>query len=349
MRKGGTAAGSLRDTVKLAQAAEKYGYSRYWVAEHHNSTSFTGNAPEILIGQIAASTSKIRVGSGGVMLPHYSALKVAEQFRMLDAFYSGRIDLGIGRAPGSDQRTALALTYPRPPADVNRFPQMVADLLAFLEDDVSADHPFAGLKVQAGPTPDTVPEVWLLGSSDFSARLAGLLGLPFSFADFFGTTGEYGPAVAHLYREQFKPSKYLSEPRLNVTVQALCALTEEQAEFITSSRNLNKAGQYLNLNEGLLPPEEASRYRLTDAAKQYIDSLKPAYVDGTPRQVRDRIVEIAASYGTTDVGIVTNCYHFEDRVRSYRLIAEAFGVAGDGESCARSGDRDRDNGLGIGR
>lgn len=326
MRKGSTATESLRETVMLAQATEEYGYARYWVAEHHNSTSFSGNSPEILIGQIAANTSKIRVGSGGVMLPHYSALKVAEQFRTLDAFYPGRIDLGIGRAPGSDQRTALALTYPRPPADVNRFPQMVSDLLAFLGDDLSDDHPFAGLRAQAGPPPTTVPEVWLLGSSDFSARLAGLLGLPFAFADFFGTTGEYGPAVAHLYREQFKPSKYLSEPKLNVTVQALCAPTEEEAQFVASSRNLNKAGQHLNLDEGLLSPEEATAYRLTDMAKQYIDSLKPAYADGTPEQVRDRIVQIAANYGTTDVGIVTNCYYFEHRVRSYSLIAEAFGV-----------------------
>lgn len=326
LRKGSTAAESLRETITLAAAAEGFGYARYWVAEHHNSTSFTGNSPEILIGQIAANTSKIRVGSGGVMLPHYSALKVAEQFRTLNAFYPGRIDLGIGRAPGSDQRTAFALTYPRPPADVNRFPQMVSDLLAFLEDELAADHPFAGIAAQAGPVPAEVPEVWLLGSSDFSARLAGLLGLPFAFADFFGTTGEHGPAVAQLYREQFKPSKYLEEPKVNVTVQALCAPTDEEAQFIASSRNVNKAGQHLGLNEGLLSPEEASELPLTETTRQYIESLKPAYVDGSPERVRDRIMRIAADYGTADVGIVTNCYHFEHRVRSYRLIAESFGV-----------------------
>ena len=328
MRKGSTAAESLRDTVALAVEAEKYGYKRYWVAEHHNSTSFTGNSPEILIGQIAANTSSIRVGSGGVMLPHYSALKVAEQFRTLNSFYPGRIDLGIGRAPGSDQRTALALTYPRPPADVNRFPQMVSDLLAFLEDELSEDHPFSGIVAQAGPTPSEVPDVWLLGSSDFSARLAGLLGLPFAFADFFGTTGEYGPAVAELYREQFKPSRYLDEPSVNVTVQALCAPTDDEAEFIASSRNLSKAGQHLNLQGGLLPPEEASVYPVTEVARQYIESLKPNYVDGSPGKVRDRIVSIASDYGTTDVGVVTNCFHFEHRVRSYRLISEAFEVGG---------------------
>lgn len=327
LRKGAPASESLRDTVALAREVEGFGYARYWVAEHHNSTSSTGNAPEILIGQIAANTSTIRVGSGGVMLPHYSALKVAEQFRTLNAFYPGRIDLGIGRAPGSDQRTALALTYPRPPADVNRFPQMVSDLIAFLEDGLTDDHPFAGIRAQAGPTPSDLPEVWLLGSSDFSARLAGLLGLPFAFADFFGTTGEYGPAVAHLYREQFKPSKYLDEPKVNVTVQALCAPTDEEARFIASSRNLAKAAQHLGLNDGVLPPEEAVDYPLTEVARQYIESLTPAYVDGSPERVRSRIVQLAADYGTSDVGIVTNCYYHEHRVRSYRLIADAFELA----------------------
>ena len=327
LRRGAPASESLLDTVALAREVEEFGYARYWVAEHHNSTSSTGNAPEILIGQIAANTSTIRVGSGGVMLPHYSALKVAEQFRTLNAFYPGRIDLGIGRAPGSDQRTALALTYPRPPADVNRFPQMVSDLIDFLEDRLTDDHPFAGIKAQAGPTPSDLPEVWLLGSSDFSARLAGMLGLPFAFADFFGTTGSYGPAVAHLYREQFKPSKYLDEPKLNVTVQALCAPTDDEARFIASSRNLAKAAQHLGLNDGVLPPEEAVDYPLTEVAKQYIESLTPAYVDGSPERVRSRIVQLAADYGTSDVGIVTNCYHHEHRVRSYRLIADAFELA----------------------
>ena len=327
LRKGAPASESLLDTVALAREVEEFGYARYWVAEHHNSTSSTGNAPEILIGQIAANTSTIRVGSGGVMLPHYSALKVAEQFRTLNAFYPGRIDLGIGRAPGSDQRTALALTYPRPPADVNRFPQMVSDLIDFLEDGLTDDHPFAGIKAQAGPTPSDLPEVWLLGSSDFSARLAGMLGLPFAFADFFGTTGSYGPAVAHLYREHFKPSKYIDKPKLNVTVQALCAPTDDEARFIASSRNLAKAAQHLGLNDGVLPPEEAVDYPLTEVAKQYIESLTPAYVDGSPERVRSRIVQLAADYGTSDIGIVTNCYHHEHRVRSYRLIADAFELA----------------------
>jgi len=329
LRKGAKASEALSETVQLAQAVEHFGYARYWVAEHHNSTSFTGNAPEILVGQIAANTSSIRVGSGGVMLPHYSALKVAEQFRMLDAFHPGRIELGIGRAPGSDQLTAGALAFPRSPIDINRFPQMVADLLGFLKGQVENDHPFAGIKVQAGPQPECVPDVWVLGSSDFSARLAAMLGLPFSFADFFGNTGAHGPLVADLYREQFKPSEYLAEPRMNVAVQALCAPTEKEAQFLASSRNLNKVAQHLGLKEGLLSPEEASQYKLPAVAQQYIESLKPSYVDGDPGQIREKILELAGRYGTNEVSVVTTCYSYEHRERSYGLIAEAFGVSED--------------------
>ena len=326
LRKGAKASEALLETVRLAQAVEQCGYARYWVAEHHNSTSFTGNAPEILIGQIAASTASIRVGSGGVMLPHYSALKVAEQFRMLDALHPGRIELGIGRAPGSDRITAAALTWPRPPIDINQFPQMVTDLLGFLHGRVERGHPFAEIRVQAGVQPESAPDVWVLGSSDFSARFAALQGLPFSFADFFGNTGGHGPLVADLYRDQFKPSEYFSEPRMNVAVQALCAPTEEEAQFLASSRNLNKVAQHLNLRDGLLSPEEASQYELPTIAQQYIESLKPSYIDGDPGQVREKILELATRYGTNEVSVVTTCYSYEARERSYRLIAEAFGV-----------------------
>src|SRR5579875_2322882 len=206
MRHGGTASQALRETVELARAVEGLGYKRYWVAEHHNAGSFAGTAPEILIGQIAAHTSTIHVGSGGVMLSHYSALKVAETFRLLSAFYPGRIDLGIGRAPGSDRQTAMALVYPRPMADINTFPRQVEDLVGFLSGRLPAGHPFAAIEAQPGPPPASVPDVWLLGSSDYSARLAAMLGLPFAFADFFGNAGDIGPQVADLYRRLFQPS-----------------------------------------------------------------------------------------------------------------------------------------------
>ena len=343
IRRGETAADGLKETVKLAQATEKLGYARYWVAEHHNTHSFAGTSPEVLIGQIAARTSAIVVGSGGVMLPHYSALKVAEQFRVLESFYPGRLELGIGRAPGSDQLTAAALSYPRPQMDVNRFPQQVMDLLAFLEGRLAEDHVFASVSAQAGPDPSTVPTVWLLGSSDYSARLAAIIGLPFAFADFFGTTGRHGPMVAELYRKEFQPSDYLKEPRVNVTVQALCAPTEEEALFLAASRNLSKAGsileeqraripegesaKYPSPQHGLLPPEDAAEFPLTEKAREYMESLKSGYLDGDAVQVKKQILDAAESYGAQDVSVVTTCYSYEYRRRSYELIAEAFGLA----------------------
>jgi luciferase family oxidoreductase group 1 len=238
IRHGGTAAQALQETVELARAAEGFGYRRYWVAEHHNTASFAGTAPEILVGQIAARTSTIRVGSGGVMLSHYSALKVAETFRMLAAFYPGRIDVGIGRAPGSDPTTALALAYPKAVADLNAFPDQVADLAGYLSGHLPEGHPFAGIAAQPGPPASGGPALWLLGSSDYSARLAALLGLPFAFADFFGNAGDIGPQVAALYRRQFQPSAYLQEPKLTVAVHVICAPTAEQAHHIGASMRL---------------------------------------------------------------------------------------------------------------
>ena len=332
MRKGGKPSEALRETVTLAQRAESFGYSRYWVAEHHNSTSFTGTSPEVLIGQIAARTERIRVGSGGVMLSHYSALKVAEQFRVLDAFYPGRIDLGIGRAPGSDRLTAAALSHPRPPVDVLReFPQMVGDLLGFLSGSMAEGHPLREIKAQPGGAPETAPEVWLLGSSDYSAQLAAHLGLPFSFADFFGTTSEYGPRMADLYRDLFQPSEYLSEPKVNVGLQVICAPTEEEARFVGASRSLNKVVSALGLTTGgLLPPEEAIDWPLDERAREYMAQSTQSYIEGDPNQVRDGILASAERYQTADIGIVTNCYYFDHRVRSYELVARAMGIASGG-------------------
>ncbi len=331
IRKGGKPSDALRESVELARSAERFGYSRYWVAEHHNSTSFTGTSPEILIGQIAAKTDSIRVGSGGVMLSHYSALKVAEQFRILDAFYPGRIDLGIGRAPGSDRLTAAALSHPRPPVDVAReFPQMVGDLLGFLNGDMPEGHPLHEIKAQPGGAPDTAPEVWLLGSSDYSAQLAAHLGLPFSFADFFGNTSEYGPRMADLYRQLFQPSERMSEPKVNVGLQVICAPTEEEAKFVGASRSINKVISALGLTTGgLLPPEEAIDWPLDERTRAYMAQSTQSYIEGDPGQVREGILASAERYQTADIGIVSNCYHFEDRARSYELVARAMGVSED--------------------
>ncbi|MFQ6031118.1 MAG: MsnO8 family LLM class oxidoreductase, partial [Dehalococcoidia bacterium] len=211
VRDGGTAGEALCNTIELAEAVEGFGYQRYWLAEHHSLPNFAGTSPEVLIGQVAARTKTIRVGSGGVMLSHYSAFKVAENFRMLESLYPGRIDLGIGRAPGSDQATALALSYPKHPSEIHHFPRQVTDLLGHLSGNLEPDHPFAG--VQAGPGECTVPDVWLLGSRYESAFMAAQLGLPFAYAHFFGLGVEEGPAIVEGYRKNFQASEYLAEPK----------------------------------------------------------------------------------------------------------------------------------------
>ena len=328
LRCDGTASQALRETVDLAKVAERLGYARYWVAEHHNTGSFAGTSPEILIGQIAAHTSTIRVGSGGVMLSHYSSLKVAEQFSILNSFFPGRIDLGIGRAPGSDQLTAQALSDPRPQVNVDTFPAQVTDLLGYMHGFDGPAHEFTNIRPQPGPDAESKPEVWLLGSSEYSARLAAILGLPFSFAEFFGMTGGIGPTVGEMYRREFRPSRFLSEPKLNVTVQVICSSTTEEARFVASSRQLMRADRYLRLGlgSGLRPPEEAAKYPLTTEQRQYMAGLSKRNIDGDPVAVREGILQAAQDFGTTDIGIVTNCYRFDDRVRSYQLVAEAFGM-----------------------
>ena len=324
VREGGTAAEALWETTALAVATETLGYQRYWVAEHHNLANFAGTSPEILIGQIAARTRTIRVGSGGVMLSHYSALKVAENFRLLESLYPGRIDLGIGRAPGSDPLTAAALAYPGRPRDVRHFPQQVCDLLSYLADDLDPSHPFAG--VRAGPGPSTTPEVWLLGSRVESAHLAARSGLPFSYAHFFGLGVEDGPAIVESYRTHFQPSAFLSHPRVNVAVHVLCAETEEEAHRLASSRNLMKLRTRLGIRSGVPTVEDALAYAYQPHERAYIDQFSQSYIDGNPHQVKAKLEAIGQMYQTSDIGIVTICHGFADRLRSYELVAEVCGI-----------------------
>jgi luciferase family oxidoreductase group 1 len=325
MREGGTAGDALRESIELAVAAESLGYQRYWVAEHHNLPNFAGTSPEMIIGPIAARTSTIRVGSGGVMLSHYSALKVAENFRILDALYPGRIDLGIGRAPGSDQLTAAALAYPGYPKDVQHFPRQVIDLLGYLSDNLDGNHPFAA--VRAAPSPSaTTPEVWLLGSRYKSAYLAARLGLPFAYAYFFGIGVQEGPAIVEGYRKNFQPSAHLSEPRVNVGVQVLCAETEEAALRLAASRNLGRLKSITGQARGIPTVEEALNYPYGSDERAFIQQYSKNCVDGDPQQVKERLEAISESYQTPDLSIVTICYRFEDRVRSYQLVAETCGI-----------------------
>lgn len=324
VRQGGTAAEALRETIELAVACEKLGYKRYWVAEHHSLPGFAGTCPEIMVGQIAARTNSIHVGSGGVMLSHYSAFKVAETFRMLESLYPGRIDLGIGRAPGSDQRTAAALAYPGSMRDISYFPEQVDDVVGYLKDELSPGHPFTG--VHAGPTPATMPEVWLLGSGFDSAILAAERGLPFSYAYFFGIGVEHGPAIVDNYRQHFRPSEYLKEPKVNVAIQVLCAETEEEAKRLAASRNLVRLRIITGRRGGVPPVEEALAYPYTPQERAYIEHSAQTTVDGDPQQVKEKLEALAQLFQTDDLSIVTICYAFADRVRSYELVAEACGI-----------------------
>ena len=319
VRKGGTAGDALRESIALAERADALGYERYWVAEHHSLPGIASTSPEILIGQIAARTHTIRVGSGGVMLTHYSALKVAENFRMLESLFPGRIDCGLGRAPGSDQRTAAALAYPGPMRDVHRYPEQIDDLIGFLADDLPPLHPFRG--IHAGPTPGGMPEVWLLGSGIDSALLAAERGLPFSFAHFFGAHAGNGPAIVAAYRQHFAPSRWCAAPRVHVGVMALCAPTEAEAQYHASSLRLARLNLARGVNTGTSSPEEALAYPYSSAELDYLARNTTPAIVGDAVQVVGRLEEVAADYATPELGLVTICFDFAARLRSYELIA----------------------------
>ena len=329
VRTGERAGDALRETIELAAAVEEMGYHRYWLAEHHSLPNFAGTSPEVLIGHVAARTNRIRVGSGGIMLSHYSALKVAENFRMLESLHPGRIDLGIGRAPGSDQITAAALSYPGHPREIRHFPRQVVDLLGYLRGEMEDGHLFSS--VQAGPDsePPTTPEVWLLGSRYESAYMAAQLGLPFAYAHFFGIAVEEGPAIASNYREHFKPSQYLSEPKLNVGVHVICAETEEEAQRLAGPRNLARLQNITGRAKGIPTVEEAMSYNYSPDEYRFMQQYAQVCVDGNPQQVKERLEDIAEMYQTNDLSVVTICHDYSDRKRSYELVADACGYLGE--------------------
>ncbi|HEY0521851.1 MAG TPA: LLM class flavin-dependent oxidoreductase [Stellaceae bacterium] len=325
VRAGATPAEAIAETVELAQLADRLGYSRYWLAEHHSTPGLAGTAPEILVARIAAATETIRVGSGGVMLSHYSPLKVAETFRMLETLYPGRIDLGIGRAPGGDMLATRALQAGGSGAiGFERFPQQLADLVRLLgPDGLPAAHPLAG--VRAMPEGPTAPETWLLGSSDQSAAFAAYFGCAFSFAHFITDVG--GVETMRAYREHFRPSAQLPAPRGSVGVFALCAETEEAAERLATSRDLWR----LRLDYGELGPvpsvEEALAYPYSEAERARIALHRRRQAVGTPEKVRDQLAGLAAAYGVDELIVLSICHDPAARRRSYELLADAFGLA----------------------
>ena len=324
---GSSGAAALRETVALAQLAERLGYRRYWVAEHHGGPLLAGASPEALIPAIASATSDLRVGSGGVMLPHYSPLKVAETFSILAGLFPGRIDLGIGRAAGTDPATTWALQRDRTQAAPDDFPQQLAELVAYMRDEMPADHPFA--RHAALPGLPELPEVWMLGSSMQSALWAAELGLPYAFADFISATG--APAAAE-YRARFEPSADLAEPYVLVAVSAICAETDEEATRLASS--VTMAMRMLRRGRPIPLPdpdtalawlaEERSRPRSPNAIQR---PRTRRMVTGAPAAVRAGIEEAAAEYGADEVLVVTITHSPEARRRSYELIADEFGLA----------------------
>jgi luciferase family oxidoreductase group 1 len=322
VREGVTPADAVRETLELARHVDALGYHRYWLAEHHSSPGLASTAPEILITRVAAETRHLRVGSGGVMLSHYSPLKVAETFRMLEALYPGRIDLGIGRAPGSDQLTAIALQHGPGALGIEYFPNQISDLLGFMENRLPANHPFQRIRVM--PAGDTLPEFWLLGSSDQSAIFAAYFGCAFSFAHFI--TAEGGTEVMEVYRQQFRPSERLSAPLGSIGVFVICAETEAKARHLAASRDLMR----LRVDQGILapvpPPDEALAYPYTPAELRRLEHYRRRQTVGTPEQVKDRLLALAETYGVDELVILTICHDFAARKHSYTLLAEAFGL-----------------------
>lgn len=318
---GHTPTDALRATIELAKRAEELGYHRYWLAEHHNMRGLADPSPEILLGQVAAATRRIRVGTGGVLLPYYSPLKVAEVFRMYENLFPGRVDLGIGRAPGGDRMTADALNA-QAFQDMDAFPRQVLDVVGWMDRTLPEEHPYA--LVQAMPTGVGSPEVWLLGSSDYSGALSAYLGLRFAFAHFINAWG--GDQVTRGYRRDFRPSGREPAPVAMVCVFALCAETADEAERLASSIDLRRLQMATGRESVIATPEEARAYPYTERDRQIIERERDRAVIGTPSQVKARLVEIAAAFAADELMVITITGDYATRTRSYELLAGEFGL-----------------------
>ena len=322
---GSDARAALRSTIELARLADRLGFSRYWLAEHHSTNSFAGSAPEVLIPRVASVTERIRVGSGGVMLPHYSPYKVAEQFRMLETLFPGRIDVGLGRAPAGTGAAAQALRYGRPGIPVEQFPQQLEDLVGWLGERLDEAHPFA--RVRATPRGTDVPEMWMLASSGTTAQVAAHLGLGYSFAQFI--SGIDGSRAVRAYQAQFRASFHRSEPSANVGIGVLCAETREEAEWLSLSLPLWRMRIIRGMDRGIPSPEQAKEEfeRLGVPISEILADQSRVLV-GDPGQVRDALRALAERYGVDELMTVTVVHDLDARRRSYELLAEAMELGG---------------------
>lgn len=328
IREGGTAAQALAETLELARAADRLGYHRYWLAEHHNTQSFAGSAPEVLLARLGAETRAIRIGSGGIMLPHYSPLKVAESFRVLETLYPGRIDLGLGRAPGGDQVTASALQAGPKAWPIDTFPQQVAMLRHYLEESAGLaqwpdDHPYR--HVHAAPRGPGVPQLWMLGSSVYGALMAAELGAPFAYAQFISREDD-GPEICAAYRDRFKPRQPGDRPYTAVCIFALAADTQSEAERLSWTRNLWVL-RLLTGTGGAFPSPEEGAARVHSAAEQaLLARIARRAITGTAAQVREGVLAAVQTFGADEFIALTITYDFAARLRSYDLIAQAMGL-----------------------
>ncbi|WP_052849821.1 LLM class flavin-dependent oxidoreductase [Streptomyces avicenniae] len=329
---GMTATDALRATTALARLAERRGYHRFWVAEHHSMPGVASSSPTVILGHLTAHTERIRLGSGGVMLPNHSPLVVAEQFGTLEALAPGRVDVGLGRAPGTDGATAAALRRGRTDGP-DEFPRQVAELSRFLDDDYPDGHPYARVHAVPGPVQGTVPggvqsphrpPVWLLGSSGFSAELAAQLGLPFAFANHFSAANTL-PAL-DLYRQTFRPSALLDEPYALIGVSALAADTEAEALRQVRTGALSMV-RLRTGRAGLVPtPEEAESHPYTPMEEEMAEGWLANVVHGTPDAVREGLNALAKRTGADELMLTTQAHGPQARLRSYELIADAYQV-----------------------
>ncbi|MER7701185.1 MULTISPECIES: LLM class flavin-dependent oxidoreductase [unclassified Streptomyces] len=331
---GRTATQALRTSVDIAKLTESRGFHRFWVAEHHSMPGVASSSPAVILAHIAAHTERIRLGSGGVMLPNHAPLVIAEQFGTLEAMAPGRVDLGLGRAPGTDGATAAALRRSdRLNEGAEDFPQQLAELIRFLDDDFPDGHPYARIHAVPGPVQATSPggvqsahrpPVWLLGSSGFSARLAGTLGLPFAFAHHFSAQNTI-PAL-DLYRESFRPSALLDAPYALIGVSALAADDEREArrQVLTGALSMVRLRTG---RPGLIPsPEEAAAYDFSPMEREFVDGWLANVVHGTAETVRSGLDDLAERTGADELMITANAHGGEARLRSYELIADAYGL-----------------------
>jgi luciferase family oxidoreductase group 1 len=320
VRAGSTTGDALREAVDLAREAERLGFLRYWFAEHHGMAAIASSAPEILIEHVASATSTIRVGSGGIMLPNHAPLRVAEVFHTLEALHPGRIDLGMGRAPGTDPATSRALR----PFDGERFAEQVGELIALSRASFPPEHPFASVRVVPSDVP--LPPIWVLASSGATAAFAGSIGVGYGFARHFSPTPP-GPAI-RAYRDHFEPSPQFPAPHVILGVSVICAPTDQEADYLARSSDLGWVRLHRREFAPLPSPEEASRHVFTPQERAIVDANRLRHFIGTPLKVASLIRHIASETGADEIMVTTTIHGRTERSRSYGLLAAEWGLAG---------------------